>query len=231
MARSAFNATRTAAASELLQWINSDPTGSGDADWVVLGDINAYAKEDPIRVFEAAGYRNALPSFTAEPPSSYAFFNPVDMSGALDHLLISPSLVPQVTAALDWSINAAEGAFRNYNLDTNSNGNAAVRDFFAPDPYRTSDHDPLLLDLALGRAVPSGLSFSHGVASGDPYADSVILWTWITPPAEFSGLVDVQWEVASSADFAADSLINSGVFTTSAGRDWTSEGGGRRPQC
>ncbi|QVL52834.1 MAG: ExeM/NucH family extracellular endonuclease [Cyanobium sp. M30B3] len=219
--QSAFNATRTAAASELLQWINSDPTSSGDADWVVLGDINAYAKEDPIRVFEAAGYRNALPSFTAEPPSSYAFFNPVDMSGALDHLLISPSLVPQVTAALDWSINAAEGAFRNYNLDTNSNGNAAVRDFFAPDPYRTSDHDPLLLDLALGRAVPSGLSFSHGVASGDPYADSVILWTRITPPAEFSGLVDVQWEVASSADFSADSLIDSGVFTTSAGRDWT----------
>ena len=219
--QAAFNATRTAAATRLLEWINSDPTGSGDPDWVVLGDINAYANEDPIRVFEAAGYRNALPSFTAEPPSSYAFFNPVDMSGALDHLLISPSLVPQATAALDWSINAPEAAFRDYNLDTNSNGNAAVRDGYAPDPYRTSDHDPVLLDLDLGRAVPAGLAFAHGVASGDPYSDSVILWTRITPPAAFAGLVDVQWELASSADFAAESLIDSGMFATSAGRDWT----------
>jgi predicted extracellular nuclease/phosphodiesterase/alkaline phosphatase D-like protein len=219
--QSAFNATRTAAAAELLKWIKSDPTGSGDADWVVLGDLNAYAKEDPIQVFEAAGYRNALPSFTAEPPSSYAFYTPVDMSGALDHMLISPSLVPQATAALDWGINAAEGAFRDYNRDTNSNGNATVRDFFAADPYRTSDHDPLLLDLDLGRSTPAALTFSHGVASGDPYTDSVILWTRITPPADFAGLVDVQWDIATSADFSTGSLVRSGVFTTSAGRDWT----------
>lgn len=219
--QAAFNATRTAAAGELLKWIKSDPTGSGDADWVVLGDLNAYAKEDPIQVFEAAGYRNALPSFSAEPPSSYAFFTPVDMSGALDHMLISNSLVPQSTAALDWDINAAEGAFRDYNLDTNSNGDAAVRDFSTADPYRTSDHDPLLLDLDLGRTVPTELRFSHGVASGDPYTDSVILWTRITPPAGFDGLVDVQWELATSADFRPGSLIDSGVFATSAGRDWT----------
>ena len=219
--QSAFNATRTAAAGELLRWIAADPTGNGDSDWVVLGDINAYAKEDPIAVFEAAGFRNALPTFTAEPPSSYAFFNPVDMSGALDHMLISPSLVSQAVAASDWSINAADGAFRDYNLDTNSNGNAAARDFFAPDPYRTSDHDPLLLDLDLGRALPDGLAFSHGVASGDPYADSVILWTRITPPAGFAGLLDVQWEVSTSSGFEAGSIVDSGVFTTSVARDWT----------
>ncbi|WP_216920735.1 ExeM/NucH family extracellular endonuclease [Synechococcus sp. CCAP 1479/9] len=219
--QSAFNATRTAAAAELLRWIGTDPTGTGDSDWVVLGDINAYAKEDPIRGLEAAGFRNALPTFTAEPPSSYAFFNPVDMSGALDHMLISPSLVRQAVAATDWGINAAEGAFRDYNLDTNSNGNAASRDFFAPDPYRTSDHDPLVLDLDLGRALPAGLAFSHGVASGDPYADSVILWTRITPPGSFAGLVDVEWEVSRSAGFEPGSIVDSGVFTTSAARDWT----------
>ncbi|MCX5928026.1 MAG: ExeM/NucH family extracellular endonuclease [Cyanobium sp. LacPavin_0920_WC12_MAG_63_22] len=219
--QAAFNATRTAAAARLLEWIKTNPTGNGDPDWVVLGDLNAYAKEDPIQVFEAAGYRNALPSFTAEPPSSYAFFTPVDMSGALDHMLISPSLVPQATAALDWNINAAEGAFRDYNRDTNSNGNAAVRDFFSPDPYRTSDHDPVLLDLKLGRSLPSGLGFSHGVASGDPHADSVILWTRVTPPAGFAGLLDVRWEVSRSAGFEAGSIIDAGVFATSAARDWT----------
>ena len=219
--QAAFNATRTAAAARLLEWINSNPTGSSDPDWVVLGDLNAYAMEDPIQVFEAAGYRNALPSFTAEPPSSYAFYTPVDMSGALDHMLISPSLVPQATAALGWSINADEGAFRDYNRDTNSNGSATVRDFYVADPYRTSDHDPVLLDLKLGRTLPSGLGFSHGVASGDPYVDSVILWTRITPPAGFAGLVDVRWEVSRSAGFETASIVDSGTFSTSAARDWT----------
>jgi len=219
--QSAFNATRTAAATELARWITTQPTGNSDADWVILGDLNSYAKEDPIQVLEAAGYRNALPAFTAEPPSSYAFYNPVEMSGALDHLLLSPSLVRQATAAADWSINAAEGAFRDYNLDTNSNGNASVRDFFSSSGFRTSDHDPLLVDFDLGRPQPSGLAFVHGVASGDPYQDSVILWTRVTPPAAFSGLIDVSWEVSTSASFAPSSIVDQGVFTTSAGRDWT----------
>ncbi|MFM1798791.1 MAG: hypothetical protein RLZZ117_1069 [Cyanobacteriota bacterium] len=219
--QSAFNATRVAAASELLRWIDTQPTGNADPDWLILGDLNAYAKEDPLQVFEAAGYRNSLPTFTAEPPSSYAFYNPVEMSGALDHLLLSPSLVPQATAATDWSINAAEGAFRDYNLDTDSNGRASVRDFFTPAGFRTSDHDPLLLDLTLGRTPPTGLAFSHGVASGDPYQDSVILWTRLTPPEGFAGLVDGRWELATSDSFAPSSLVARGAFTTSGGRDWT----------
>lgn len=219
--QSAFNATRTAAATELVRWLSTHPTGNTDPDWVILGDLNAYAKEDPLQVLEAAGYRNALPTFTAEPPSSYAFYNPVEMSGALDHMLLSPSLVSQATAAADWGINAAEGAFRDYNLDANSNGNAAVRDFFTPDGFRTSDHDPLLLDLDLGRPLPAGLRFAHGVASGDPYQDSLILWTRITPPEDFAGLVDVGWQLSSSASFALETIVDQGLFTTSGGRDWT----------
>ncbi|MCP9814689.1 ExeM/NucH family extracellular endonuclease [Synechococcus lacustris] len=219
--QAAFNATRTAAAKKLLDWISTKPTGNSDADWIILGDINAYAKEDPIKVFEAAGYRNALPSFTAEPASSYAFYNPVDMSGALDHMMISAPLVKQAIKADDWNINSAEGAFRDYNRDTNSNGSATVRDFYAVDPYRTSDHDPVILDLDLGRALPTGLKFNHGVASGDPYANSVILWSRISPAKDFAGLIDVQWEISKSASFNAGSIVDSGVFSTSAARDWT----------
>ncbi|WP_341884402.1 ExeM/NucH family extracellular endonuclease [Synechococcus sp. UW140] len=219
--QAAFNATRTAAAKKLLDWISTKPTGNSDADWIILGDINAYAKEDPIKVFEAAGYRNALPSFTAEPASSYAFYNPVDMSGALDHMMISAPLVKQAIQADDWNINSAEGAFRDYNRDTNSNGSATVRDFYAVDPYRTSDHDPVILDLDLGRALPTGLKFNHGVASGDPYANSVILWSRISPAKDFAGLIDVQWEISKSASFSAGSIVDSGVFSTSAARDWT----------
>jgi|GEM_PF-697376 len=219
--QSAFNATRAAAATELARWITTRPTANTDADWVILGDLNAYAKEEPLQALEAAGYRNALSAFTAERPTSYAFYNPVEMSGALDHILLSPSLVRQATSAAEWGINAAEGAFRDYNLDTDSNSNPSVRDFFTASGFRTSDHDPLLVDFDLGRSQPCGLTFAHGVASGDPYHDSVILWTRVTPPTDFSGLIDVRWEVSTSASFTPASIVGQGVFTTSAGRDWT----------
>lgn len=221
--QAAFNATRTAAANRLLEWIASNPTGNNDSDWVILGDLNAYAEEDPIRVMETAGYLNVLPTFTAEPPASYAFFSPVDMSGALDHMLISSSLVTQATSALDWSINAAEGAFRDYNLDSNSNGNAAVRDFFESNPFRTSDHDPLLLDLDLGRTPTAGLSFSKIIVSKLPNQNTVSLKTRVIPPTEYKGLIDVQWEVSTSKDFAAGTVSDRGSFVTSNASDWSVE--------
>ncbi|MBK6736821.1 MAG: alkaline phosphatase D family protein [Haliea sp.] len=59
--------------------------------------------------------------------------------------------------------------------------------------------------------------FLHGVASGDPLADSVILWTRLTPQAE--GVVRVAWQVSESADFSA--LTASGVGTTTADVDYT----------
>ena len=67
----------------------------------------------------------------------------------------------------------------------------------------------------------SSVSFAHGVASGDPYTDSVILWTRISPPDGLMGSLDVQWQIATSADFAPGSIKGSGSFTTSADRDWT----------
>jgi phosphodiesterase/alkaline phosphatase D-like protein len=70
-------------------------------------------------------------------------------------------------------------------------------------------------------AASSPVSFVHGVASGDPYANSVILWTRITPPQGTTEGVDVSWEISRSAGFEAGSIVDSGLFSTSAGRDWT----------
>lgn len=60
-------------------------------------------------------------------------------------------------------------------------------------------------------------SFKHGIASGDPYADSVVLWTRVTPVEE--GPVSVGWVIA--ADEALSEVVDSGVFTTDAERDYT----------
>ena len=63
------------------------------------------------------------------------------------------------------------------------------------------------------------VQFAHGVASGDPLADRVMLWTRVTPPADFSAEIPVQWEVASDAAFA--SIMARGEVRTSAARDYT----------
>lgn len=62
------------------------------------------------------------------------------------------------------------------------------------------------------------LSFEHGVASGDPLADRVILWTRVTPSTSATE-VDVRWEIATDTNFNA--IVQSGSYTTSASQDFT----------
>ncbi|WP_229602867.1 alkaline phosphatase D family protein [Vibrio parahaemolyticus] len=60
------------------------------------------------------------------------------------------------------------------------------------------------------------VSFEHGVASGDPTQTQVIIWTRVTTAAS---CVDVSWQVASDMEFL--NVVQSGVFTTDTGRDFT----------
>ena len=59
--------------------------------------------------------------------------------------------------------------------------------------------------------------FNHGVASGDPLSDGVILWTRVTP--ERDGNVVVEWEIASDEGFT--DIVASGSGTTTAEVDYT----------
>ncbi len=60
--------------------------------------------------------------------------------------------------------------------------------------------------------------FYHGVASGDPLQDRVIIWTRVTPPDSLPE-IEGTWEVSDNEDF--DNPIVSGSFTTNPGRDYT----------
>ncbi|GAA2071993.1 alkaline phosphatase D family protein [Actinomadura alba] len=80
--------------------------------------------------------------------------------------------------------------------------------------------------LLAGRAGASQTAyFQHGVASGDPLPDSVILWTRVTPtpdalPGSGRGpAVDVGWQVAADARF--EQVVASGSVRTGADRDHT----------
>ena len=134
------NLTRVDAAEALVDWIASDPTDSGDLDAIVIGDLNSYAKEDPIGVFEDAGYENMIQTFLGDEAYSFVFQG---QSGYLDHALADATLPAQVTGTTEWHINADEPIVLDYNTDFKSEDH--VETLFAPHAYRSSDHDPVLV--------------------------------------------------------------------------------------
>ncbi len=136
------NITRTNAATALANWLETDPTGSGDTDFLIIGDLNAYAKEDPIKALEADGYTNLTSSFQGPGAYSYVFDG---QSGYLDHALANAALTPQVTGVTEWHINADEPIALDYN--TNFKTANHVNTLFAPDAFRSSDHDPVIIGI------------------------------------------------------------------------------------
>ncbi|MGI9609303.1 MAG: ExeM/NucH family extracellular endonuclease, partial [Acidimicrobiia bacterium] len=137
-----FNATRTSASQQLVDWLATSPTGSLDPDVMILGDLNAYAKEDPIGAFEANGYTNLHSHFGNS--YSYVFSG---QWGFLDYALASASLLGQVTGAEDYHINSDEPGVLDYN--TSFQSPEQIVKLYAPDEFRTSDHDPVLIGLSL----------------------------------------------------------------------------------
>ena len=62
-------------------------------------------------------------------------------------------------------------------------------------------------------------TFAHGVASGDPAPNGVIIWTRVSLDIETQDTINVQWEAATDSDFSVN--VASGETTTNAARDWT----------
>ena len=140
------NGTRTSAAIAMANWLATDPTGSGDEDFMIIGDLNAYLLEDPISALESLGYENLLKTFVG--PNAYGFVFD-GQAGALDHALATPSLAAQVTGVTEWHINADEADAIDYNL--NFGRNPAI--FDGTLVFRASDHDPVLVGLDLASAL------------------------------------------------------------------------------
>lgn len=67
-------------------------------------------------------------------------------------------------------------------------------------------------------ALDSSLApFYHGVVSGDPTPNAVIIWTRVTPDAP--GVVNGTWQLATDTLFA--NVVQNGVFTTDSSKDYT----------
>ncbi len=153
------NLTRKAAAQELAAWLAANPTGVNDPDVLIVGDLNSYAKEDPITALQSAGYINVIEQRIGANAYSYAFDG---QWGYLDHALASPSLAAKVAGVTEWHINADEPAVLDYNTNFKSAGQQAS--LFAPDAYRSSDHDPVIVSINTG--LPAALSAIHTYDTG-----------------------------------------------------------------
>ncbi|HEV7272495.1 ExeM/NucH family extracellular endonuclease [Pseudoxanthomonas sp.] len=130
-----WNALRLESAKRLDAWLKSDPTRTRSDRVVMLGDFNAYAMEDPMRWLRLdAGWVDAFTHAGVDRPYSYVYNG---LTGRLDHALLSPSLAKQLRGAAEWHINADEQDAQGY-----AEGDAST-------PYRSSDHDPLLLGFDL----------------------------------------------------------------------------------
>jgi predicted extracellular nuclease len=135
-----WNAKRTAQAAALLDLIAARQAANRDPDVVVIGDLNAYGQEDPLLTLTGGGLVDQLAlRVPAGERYSYVFDG---AAGSLDQALASPSLSAQVSGATLWHINADEAEVKGYASDHPAG-------LYAPDPFRSSDHDPVLLGLAL----------------------------------------------------------------------------------
>lgn len=136
------NQVRVNAVTELMNWLASDPTGTGDPDILLVGDYNSYAMEDPILFMQNAGFTHLIKTFLGPDAYSYVFDG---QWGYLDHALGSASITPQVTGVGDYHINADEPSVLDYNTDFKTLNLQTI--LYAPDQFRVSDHDPVIIGL------------------------------------------------------------------------------------
>ena len=217
------NGTRTRQAQDLAQWLATKPTDTNDADYLLLGDFNAYAQEDPITTLASAGYGNLLSNTSY----SYVFDGQV---GALDHALGNNSLATQVTGAEKWHINADEPTVLDYNTEFKSAGQ--IISLYNADQFRASDHDPVLVGLNLNSA-PSNVTLSATSTNENVTANSLVGTFSTTDPtigdtftysfvagtndnAAFT-ISQNQLQIKASPNFETKSIYNIRVRTTDNG--------------
>ena len=157
-----WTATRVQAANELTSWLATKPTGTADADVLIMGDLNAYAKETPITTLVNKGFVNLVEKYQGNHGYSYVFGGE---AGYLDHALASTSLSTQAVYAMEWHINADETTLFDYNTELKTP--QQVVDFYQPSPFRASDHDPVVVELDLKTRSPADLDLDGDVDAND----------------------------------------------------------------
>jgi predicted extracellular nuclease len=141
----AYNATRRSQSLAICNFIAKQKPTEGSPRVLVIGDLNAYGEEDPIDAMRANGLADLqqrssedFDSGNTERHYSYIYRG---QSGSLDHAMATDALAADVTGVATWHINADEPRFLDYNEEYKP------KSLYKPDPFRSSDHDPVLIGI------------------------------------------------------------------------------------
>jgi predicted extracellular nuclease len=141
----AYNAKRRGQALAICNFIEENSRGNQQPRVLVIGDLNAYEQEDPIDALRANGLVDlhelvGKNDNQAQAPKSYSYVYR-GQAGSLDHAFGTKSLAKDVTGVAVWNINADEPRSMDYNQEFKP------KELFKPDPFRSSDHDPVLIGI------------------------------------------------------------------------------------
>jgi predicted extracellular nuclease len=205
------NGTRTLAAQALVDWLATDPTGSGDPDFLIMGDLNSYAQEDPIDAIKAgsddmAGTGDDFTNLIFDYHGAFAYSYTFDgQAGYLDHALANASLADQITGAADWHINSDEPSILDYDTTFKPPAQEAL---YAVDPYRTSDHDSVVVGLNLTDAIAPNTTIDS--SPSNPSNSSSALFTFSGTDAGGSGVASFECKLDLSSFGSCTSPQNYG---------------------
>ena len=129
-----YNGDRVKEAKSVLSYYEKDRAYFGDNDILIMGDLNAYAMEDPITELKKGGMIDLHRAFHADSSYSYVYRG---QAGYLDHALSNQTLYPQITGMVAYHINSDESD--QYTYDKSSDLTM----------FRCSDHDPIIVGLNL----------------------------------------------------------------------------------
>ncbi len=149
-----FNATRVREAESVLKQYNTNRSYYKDEDILIMGDLNAYGKEDPIMTLIEGGMTDLHRYFHADSSYSYVFRS---QAGYLDHALANVTMLTQVTGMQAYHINSDESDSYTYDKSNDQT------------MFRSSDHDPILVGLALGQEVNSGIPSTDNTNNSQVY--------------------------------------------------------------
>ena len=143
--QAAYNAARRAQSLAICNYIDRQKQEDPQTRMLVIGDLNAYGQEDPIDAMRAKGLVNLREQFekgsqSGEQPRDYSFVFR-GQSGSMDHAMATSALAADVTGVATWHINSDEPRFLDYNQEYNP------KELYNADPFRSSDHDPVLIGI------------------------------------------------------------------------------------
>ncbi len=154
-----WNGRRVLQAQRLRTWL----AANGSADSLIIGDLNAYAQEDPIFDLTSNGYKDQVAAFNSF-GYSYVFDGG---AGRLDHAISSASMGPKVASVKHWHINADEPSIVDYNLEFKKPAcSICGPDYYAANAFRASDHDPVIIGLSLNDLDGDGLTDAQEATLG-----------------------------------------------------------------